>query len=96
MAQPSGLEWNGILQVLAALPQGGEGLCANAAWGAVNGHGAKASTLGTNGQPTLSTLGALNAKNGTVGLGLDLVCNQLAGTTGLEAQLALRTYCGLP
>jgi hypothetical protein len=39
-------------------------------------------------------LGALNAKNGTTGLGLNAVCNSLAGLTGSnkrDAQGALAT-----
>lgn len=38
----------------------------------------------------LALLAALNTKNGTWGIGLDLVCNQLAGTSGFSAQAALR------
>lgn len=73
----------------------GIALAANSAWGAINGHGAKTATLTAGGVPILDTLGALNAKNGSVGYDWNLVCNQLAGTTGYEACLALRTYAGL-
>jgi hypothetical protein len=38
---------------------------------------------------TKDLLGALNDKNGSYGLGLNLVCNRLAGTVNLEAQAAL-------
>ena len=90
-----GLELQGVLQYLAN-STGSAQLCANQAWGAINSHGAKAATLDASGNSYWALEGALNAKNGTTGLGLDLVCNQLAGTTGLEAQLALRVYAGLP
>ena len=95
MTQPTGLELQGVLQFLAGTTDSGD-LCANQAWAAVNSHGIKAATLNADGTPQYAMLGALNAKNGSTGLGLNLVCNQLAGTTGLEAQLALRTYAGLP
>ena len=38
---------------------------------------------------TKDLLGALNDKNGSYGLGLNLVCNQLAGTQDREAQDSL-------
>jgi len=92
----------GVLNYLAGIKSGpldGGDLAANAAWGAINGHGAKAATL-TNGVPKFSMVGALNAKAGITNLtalqDINLVCNTLAGTTGLEACLALRTYAGLP
>ena len=90
-----GLELQGVLQYLAN-SNADAGYCANAAWAAINGHPQQPSSLGTDNIPGQSMIGALNYKNGTVGLGLNLVCNQLAGTTGLEAQLALRVYAGLP
>ena len=40
----------------------------------------------------LSLVGALNAVNGSVGLGLNAVANALAGTTGLEFLAALRVW----
>ena len=91
----SGLDMAGILNYLAGVTTGpmlGPVLAAQAVWPAINGHAQKAAS--TEG----SLLGALNLKNGTVGplLDINLVCNQLAGTTGLEAALALRTYAGLP
>jgi hypothetical protein len=97
MAQPSGLELNGILAYLAGqtattgADYGGD-LAANAAWGAINGHGAKAATVGN----PLEMVGALNLKAGTVGQDINLVANTIAGTVGLEAALALRVYAGLP
>lgn len=42
------------------------------------------------GTTDLSLLAALNAKNGSTGIGLDLVCNELAGTSDFSAQAALR------
>jgi hypothetical protein len=94
MTQPTGLALGGVLNYLAGITQPGPlvggNLAANMAWGAINGHGAKAATVG------LEMIGALNAKAGTVGQDIDLVCNTLAGTKGLEATLALITYAGLP
>lgn len=94
MAQPAGMSLGGVLNYLAGITQPGplEGgnLAANSHWNAINGHGAKAATVG------LEMLGALNAKAGTVGQDINLVCNTLAGTVGLEATLALITYAGLP
>jgi hypothetical protein len=97
----SGLEMGGVLNYLAGITattgaDDGGALAANAAWGAINGHGAKASSLTAGGDCKYDMLGALNAKAGTVGQDINLVCNTLAGTVGLEAQLALRTYAGLP
>lgn len=43
----------------------------------------------------LSMVAALNAKAGTTGQGLNAVCNTLAGTSGFEADLALRIYAGI-
>ena len=99
----AGLAFDGVLQLLAGLPGAGPDLCANAHWNAINGHGAKAASTpfavhvgdGITVYGTLSLLGALNQKNGTTGLGMNEVCNELAGTRGLEAPLALRTYAGL-
>lgn len=105
MTDPVGFELQGVLNFLAGTIGVGQDLAANMAWGAINSHGAKAAcppvpvhTLdtGTILYGIYGLVGALNYKNGTTGLGLDLVCNQLAGTTGLEAQLALRVYAGLP
>lgn len=102
---PVGLELQGVLNFLAGTIGVGQDLAAGMAWGAINGHGAKAAAApvpvhglkgGTVLYGTVSMVGALNLKNGSTGLGLDLVCNQLAGTVGLEAQLALRIYAGLP
>ena len=90
-----GLELQGVLQYLSG-SDADAALCANLAWAAINGHGAKAATLNANGSPVYELVGALNAKAGTIGQGLNGACNALAGTTGLEAQLALRTYAGLP
>jgi hypothetical protein len=84
------LALQGVLQLLAN-SNADAALCANLAWGAINSHGAKAATSGT----PEDIVGALNAKNGSIGLDINLVCNQLAGTVGLEADLALRTYAGL-
>lgn len=42
------------------------------------------------GTTNLQLVAALNAKNSSTGLGLDLVCNQLAGTSGYAAQAALQ------
>lgn len=42
------------------------------------------------GTTNLPLLAALNSKNGTVGLGLERVCNALAGTTKLSALYALK------
>ena len=99
MGSGAGLELVGILQTLAGFTPNGAApddcYCANAPWAPINGNGAKPSSLVTDGVPGQSVIGALNYKNGTVGLGLNLVCNQLAGTAGLEAQLALRVYAGL-
>lgn len=92
---PVGLELQGVLQYLSGTTFDAP-LCANQAWAAINGHGIKAATLNADGSPVYELVGALNAKAGTVGLGINLVCNTLAGTTGLEAQLALRVYAGLP
>lgn len=92
----AGLELNGVLDVLAGSTGLGGALAANAAWAPINSHGAKAASLNADGSPKFEMIGALNFKNGSTGLGLDLVCNQIAGTSGLEAQLALRTYAGLP
>jgi len=83
----------GILNYLAGVTSGpmlGPTLAAQAAWPLINGHGAKAANADG------SMVGALNLKNGSKGLEINLVCNQLAGTVGLEACLALRTYAGLP
>lgn len=92
---PAGLELQGVLQYLSG-SNADAALCANLAWAAINGYGIKAATLNANNSPAYELVGALNAKAGTVGLGLNGACNALAGTTGLEAQLALRTYAGLP
>lgn len=46
-------------------------------------------------KPYLELIGALNKKNGTTGVEYNLVCNQLAGTTGLSAQAALAVAAGL-
>ncbi len=96
------LDLAGVLNYLAGIkpptPLYGPDLAANSAWGAINGQGAKAATLTSGGQPLYSTLLALNIK---AGLGvtnlqdINLVCNTLAGTTGLEADLALRVYAGI-
>ena len=40
-------------------------------------------------------LAALNSKAGTTGQALNQVCNTLAGTSGYEADLALRIYAGI-
>ena len=92
----------GILNYLAGIKSGpldGGDLAANAAWGAINSHGAKAATLTAAGTPKFSMVGALNAKAGITTLtalqDINLVCNTLAGTKGLEANLALLTYAGL-
>jgi hypothetical protein len=89
----SGLDLCGVLNYLAGVVSGpmlGPSLAASSAWNAINGHGAKAAQ-----SPTESMIGALNAKAGTVGQDINLVCNTLAGTVGLEAALALRIYAGL-
>ena len=99
MTAPNSLALAGVLNYLAGIttgPMDGGNLAANAAWGAINGHGAKAATLTSKGVPQLEMVGALNAKAGTVGQDVNLVCNTLAGTKGLEAALALITYAGLP
>lgn len=86
------LDMAGVLNLLAGVTSGpmlGPTLAAQAVWPAINGHPQKAAN--TEG----SFLGALNLKNGSVGLDINLVCNQLAGTTNLEACLALRTYAGI-
>ena len=87
------LDLAGVLNYLAGTtfpgPMMGGDAAANAAWGAINGHGAKAATTGQ------SMLAALNSKAGTTGQGLNAVCNTLAGTTGFEADLALRIYAGI-
>lgn len=44
--------------------------------------------------PYLSLIGALNYLNGSYGLGLNDVCNQLASTHGLSAQGALNKLAG--
>ena len=49
-----------------------------------NNHAAKAASNNADGTPRWEVLGALNAKNGTTGLGLGAVCNALAGTTNLS------------
>ena len=104
MTNPVGLELQGVLNYLAGTIGVGQDLAANMAWGAINSHGAKAAcppvpvhklNTGVILYGLYGLVGALNYKNGTTGLGLNEVCNELAGTTGLEAQLALRTYAGL-
>lgn len=42
------------------------------------------------GTTNLPLLAALNSKNGSIGFGLDHVCNALAGTTKLSALAALK------
>lgn len=87
------LDLAGVLNYLAGVTSGpmmGPALAASSAWGAINGHGAKAASA-----TIQSTVGALNAKAGTVGQDINLVCNTLAGTKGLEADLALRYYAGI-
>ena len=92
----AGMDLLGVLNYLAGIPvNGGDyggALAANSAWASINGHGALPATTGA----YQSMVGALNAKAGTVGQEIDLVCNTIAGTTGLEAALALRVYAGLP
>ena len=89
-----GLDLAGVLNYLAGVTTGpmlGPALAASAFWPAINGHGSLPAC------PTLtSTIGALNYKAGTTGQDIDLVCNTIAGTSGLEADLALRYYAGLP
>ena len=92
------LDLAGVLNYLAANPGTqlwGADWAANMAWPAINGHGIQAATLTTTGRPMLSLVAALNAKAGTTGQALNGVCNTLAGTTGLEADLALRVYAGI-
>lgn len=101
----SGSEFQATLQVIANLPGAEAVVCANAAWGAINGKGAKSACpkfqvhVGENSGVTVygtyDLLAALNYKNGTTGLGLNAVCNALAGTSGLEAPAAMRAYAGL-
>ena len=89
------LDLGGVLAYLAGegdstgYNSGGD-LCANLAWPAVNGHGIAPAT-----PAYLSLVGALNYKAGTTGQDINLVCNTLAGTTGLEPDLALRVYAGI-
>ena len=101
MPVPTAHNWmaDAVLQYLAtgSIAPGtmGPDMAANSAWPAINAHGIKAASLDATGQPKYALLGALNVKNGTVGLEIDLVCNQLAGTTGLSAGHALSVYAGL-
>lgn len=92
------LDLAGVLNLLAANPGAtlwGGDWAANMAWPAINGHGIQAATLTPAGRPMLSMVAALNAKAGTTGQGLNAVCNTLAGTSGFEADLALRIYAGI-
>lgn len=50
---------------------------------------------GNAGPPFLELIGALNKKNGTVGLEYNAVCNALAGTKDLSAHAALAVAAGL-
>lgn len=93
------LDLAGVLNYLAANPSKsqlwGADWAANMAWPAINGHGIQAATLTTTGRPMLSLVAALNAKAGTTNQALNAVCNTLAGTKNLEADLALRVYAGI-
>lgn len=102
MAAPTatGQDLAGVLALLAGVTKGalpGPVLAANMAWPAINGHGIKAATLNANGSPQYELADALSVKAGlTSPVGVNLACNLLAGTTGIEADLALRIYAGLP
>ena len=92
----AGLDFNGILCYLAGQTSSsgnnyGPDLAANVEWPAINGHGALPAT-----PVSLGLVGALNYKAGTTGYDLNLVCNVIAGTENLEADLALRVYAGVP
>ena len=80
-------------------PGGGELLCLQGALNALANtvglgeDGAANVWAGTTANP-MAMLGALNHKNGSYGLGLNAVCCDLAGVTGLSAVGALNSLLG--
>ena len=77
--------WQAVLNQLAGTSGLGENAAANMPW---------ASAPVTTGTTNLGLLAALNHKAGTKYDDINLVCNAIAGTNGLEALQALNLLAG--